>query len=273
MTGTRFRNRFTTIAHAGHRYFGPMSDASVDAMLARIAPPLPAAPPAPEAGPRLLDFLDAGCGRAELLLRALVRFPASGGTGLDVNAEFLARARAEAAARGLSERTRFVLGPADAFEVPAGSVHAAFCTGATHAFGDLRATLTALRKLVSPGGWILAGDGHWKQPPAREYLEFLGGTEDEFRDHAGTFATGAACGLEPVAASESSPAEWDAYEDLYAATVERFSEAHPDDPDREAMLARIRPWRAMYLKLGRATLGFGLYLYRRPVPFDRSAGG
>jgi hypothetical protein len=39
--------------------------------------------------------------------------------------------------------------------------------------------------------------------------------------------------------------------------------AHPDDPDRDAMLKRIRNWRDAYLRWGRSTLGFGLYLFQK----------
>ena len=40
--------------------------------------------------------------------------------------------------------------------------------------------------------------------------------------------------------------------------------ANPHDPDAQAMLERIRPWREAYLRWGRDTLGFGLYLFRLP---------
>ena len=65
-----------------------------------------------------------------------------------------------------------------------------------------------------------------------------------------------------LAVAPTSRAAWDLYEGTYAANVERFAAAHPDDPDAPAMLARIRPWREGYLRWGRTTLGFALLLWR-----------
>ncbi|MDA1017867.1 MAG: hypothetical protein O3A00_25845 [Planctomycetota bacterium] len=65
-----------------------------------------------------------------------------------------------------------------------------------------------------------------------------------------------------MSCSECSQSEWDDYEDQYAQNVEEFVRANEHDPDAEAMLQRIRPWRDAYLRWGRDTLGFGLYLFR-----------
>ncbi len=47
--------------------------------------------------------------------------------------------------------------------------------------------------------------------------------------------------------------------------------AHPDDPDRDAMLARSAAWRDRYLAGGREAFGFGLTLLRKPR--DAQASG
>lgn len=46
-----------------------------------------------------------------------------------------------------------------------------------------------------------------------------------------------------------------------ANAVERYVAAPPNDPDAPAMKARIDAWRALYLRWGRDTLGFGTYLF------------
>jgi len=46
--------------------------------------------------------------------------------------------------------------------------------------------------------------------------------------------------------------------------VERYVLDHPDDPDAAAMRKRIRTWRDGYLRWGRTTMGFALYLHRKP---------
>ncbi len=45
----------------------------------------------------------------------------------------------------------------------------------------------------------------------------------------------------------------------------RLDQEHPDDPDAPAMLDRIRRWRDGYLRWGRDTMGFALYLHRVPA--------
>lgn len=46
--------------------------------------------------------------------------------------------------------------------------------------------------------------------------------------------------------------------------VRSEAETNPDDPTLAARLKRIILWRDGYLRWGRATMGFGLYLFRVP---------
>ncbi len=64
-------------------------------------------------------------------------------------------------------------------------------------------------------------------------------------------------------ASVASADDWDEYEWKYSASIERYAQERPDDPDVPAMLARIRRWGDGYLRWGRDTLGFGVYLFHR----------
>ena len=58
--------KFTTIAHAGHRYYSPLSPARAAALVGLLAL---------EPGDGVLDI---GCGRAQFLLDVLVASPARG---------------------------------------------------------------------------------------------------------------------------------------------------------------------------------------------------
>ncbi len=118
------------------------------------------------------------------------------------------------------------------------------------------------------GGYVLIGEGYWQQAPCVEYLAHLEATQGEFRDHRGNVQAGIEAGFVPLHASVASPDEWDEYEWKYSASIERYAIEQPDDPDDPdvpAMLERIRCWRDGYLRWGRHTLGFGLYLFRRPA--------
>ncbi len=206
--------------------------------------------------------LDVGCGRAELLIRLLARTGASG-VGVDSSPHAVALARAAAAGRVPSSRLELREAPFDAMQFADASFDLALCVGATHAAGGLRETLRALRRLLVPGGLAIVGEGHWRREPDAEYLEAIGATRDELLDHAGNVAVARAEGFDVARTLDSSTADFDEYETAYAANVERWAAARPDDADAGAYLARIRSWRAAYLRWGRETLGFALHLLRR----------
>jgi SAM-dependent methyltransferase len=238
------RKRYSTIAHRDHAFCSPLSEQSVDSLLEK----LDLAP-----GARVLDV---GCGKAEMLVRAVERYAAKG-VGIDPNRSFIEAAR---------RNSRVVLHAATVqeIELEPGSFDAALCIGSTHAFGGYRQALGALGVLVRSGGALALGEGYWKQPPAPGYLEVLGGGVDEFTSHEANIEAGVALGFKLRFAATSSEAEWDAYEGPYAAAIERFAVEHPEDPDRDAMLARSRGWYAGYARWGRSTLGFGVYLFEKP---------
>jgi SAM-dependent methyltransferase len=241
--------RFTTIAHAGHVYCNPIGAGKMNRLIALLALPAGA------------NVLDVGCGKGELLVRMAEVYRACG-LGLDLNEAFLAEARQRVEHR--AHGVRIELRNADAATLDAHGFDLAACIGSTHALGGYRQSLQALTRAVKPGGMVLAGQGYWRQAPAPGYLLALEATADELDDHAGNVEAGIDCGLVPLYATASSPDEWDHYEGHYALNVERFVADHPEDPDAEAMTARIRKWREAYLRWGRDTLGFGVYLFRRP---------
>jgi cyclopropane fatty-acyl-phospholipid synthase-like methyltransferase len=248
--------KFTTIAHGGHRYYSPLSPAKA-AALARML--------ALSAGDRVLDI---GCGRAQFLLEVVAAHPAVHGVGVDRNAAFIACARAAAVEAGVADRTTLLAAPVAEAVRADGRFAAVVCMGSSQAVGTFPEALAWAARALSPGGTALFADGYWKQPPAPDYLDVLGATADEMLTHADNAAAARAAGFRVLATTTSSDDEWDEYEGLYCAAVERHVDTHPDDPDAAAMAARIRRWHDAYLRWGRATLGFGFYLLLKP----RSSG-
>lgn len=243
--------KFSTIAHRDHAYCNPLDPAVLDQVMDQLG-----------LGPgrRVLDI---GCGKGSLLVCIAERYGASG-TGVDINAAFLAEGRMWAEGRGVASLIELREMGASRLAAEPASFDAAICIGSTHALGGYRETLRALARLVRPGGTLLVGEGYWRREPEPEYLDRLGATADEMTTHEGTIAAGVADGLEPRGAWMSSDRDWDRYEDLYARTMETYVATHTEDPDAPAMRERIRRWRETYLRWGRDTLGFGLYLFARP---------
>ena len=243
--------RFSTIAHRAHVHCNPLDPEVLDQVidLLELVP-----------GRRVLDV---GCGKATLLVRIAERHQVLG-TGVDINPAFLAEGRANAQRHGVASRIELLEMDASRIACEPASFDAGVCIGSTHAFGTYRDAFRELARFVRPGGNVLVGEGCWKRDPDPEYLHRLGATADEMTTHEGMQAAGSRQGLEPRGAWLSSDRDWDRYEDLYARTVETWVATHPDDPDAPAMRERIRQWRETYARWGRDTLGFGLYLFRRP---------
>jgi SAM-dependent methyltransferase len=246
-------HKFSTIAHHERDLLGPVSFETVDALFSRIefSPP-------PHDAARVLDV---GCGKGELLLRAMQIFGALG-VGVEPNPSFAAVAMTRARQRGLHERLTLRQLPFDHASIPHGRFDLGICTGATHAFGGLRPALARLAQLVRTRGWALVGEGYWRRPPEPGYLEVLGARPDELQTHAANQDAALAAGWRVDHAVESTPEEFDAYEDSYAASMHRWLAARPQDPDAPAFRARIERWQDGYRRWGRETLGFGLYLLR-----------
>jgi cyclopropane fatty-acyl-phospholipid synthase-like methyltransferase len=128
-------------------------------------------------------ILDVGCGRGEMLARAL-ESRACRGVGVDSSEGEIAHARRRLAAL----RDRVVLHARRIQDVPLEPAHfdAALCVGASHAFGTgaaaYPAALAALTLLVRPGGLLLVGEGFWRRDPEPAYLAATGIVADGLGD-------------------------------------------------------------------------------------------
>lgn len=202
------------------------------------------------------QVLDVGCGEGALVCALGERGLA--GFGLDQSAELIQRAHA----RGAGLPVRFEV--ADATEAELGTGYAlSCCVGATHAFGRgadaLTGALDALRDTVPPGGHLLLGEGYQKQPLPAGYAALLGPYTGIERTHVEVIRTCEARGFEVIHAITASTAEWDAFEWSHHRARMNASAA-VEGSEREALRQRARTWRDGYLRWGRATMGFGLYL-------------
>lgn len=250
--------RFTTIAHADHVVMSPLAGATVDALLDRLEL---------QPGDHVLDV---GCGNGEMLVR-LAQARGIFGVGIDRNPAMIERAvgREMAGERdvgcGEVEAIEWIVGDAAGHPLLARTYDAALCVGATGALGGFRGTLSVLRGLLTPDGRALIGEGYWRREPDPEYLATLGATRDEMTDLEGVRDVAIDAGFEIVAVHESTVEEWDDYEELYAAAIERFVQRGgdgPEDPDVAGFAARIARWRTAYQVWGRSTLGFATLVLR-----------
>jgi cyclopropane fatty-acyl-phospholipid synthase-like methyltransferase len=243
------KSRFSSIAHGGLPLWNPIAVGHLQQYVSQLA--------LPENG----AVLDIGCGRGHVLNLVLARHPVRA-IGVDSSNYAMAHAARDLAALVAAGRLVLVERAFDVRDYDPSTSDLVVCIGATHAIGDYRETLRVAGRILKPDGLLLVGEGYWKRAPDAEYLAFLQMSSDEHSTHQGNQSACSDEGFDLVSCSECGQSEWDAYEDQYAANVEEFVRANPHDPDAEAMLERIRPWREAYLRRGRDTLGFGLYLFR-----------
>ena len=245
--------KFTTIAHHDRVLLGPVSEPRVDELLAHVH--VPSAPQPPR-------VLDIGCGKGEMLLRAMERLNGSG-VGVDPNPSFIAAARARAHRRVPQGSLTLLQSPLEKAALPPGQFTLLICTGACHAFGDYVTALRESQRYVLPNGWAIFGQSYWKQTPEPEYLAVFGGSEDEMSSLEETKQHAKDAAWNIVATSESSPEDWDDYELAYSGAMTRWLQSRPNDDDVLAFRDRIEKWQDAYQRWGKHTMGFTLLLLRR----------
>jgi Methyltransferase domain len=244
--------RFTTVAHAGRRVLGPISDERLDAIVARLGLPDPA---------RVMELAS---GKAELLIRLLTACPGARAVGIERSRWFLADALQRAADAGVADR--LVLHREDATKVPwpVAEMDLAIAVGASGIVGDQLATVRLLAGMAKPGALVLFGDGVWVAEPPAAGLESFGMDRSELPDGLeAQRSLGTAAGLEPLWSQLVTVEEWDSYEGAYAAAPDAWAGEHPDDPDATAFRERAAMMRDSYTAWRREALGFGITLFRR----------
>ena len=251
--------KFYDVTHRDHVVCNPTSVAKLDELIDLLDLPAEA--------PRVLDI---ACGKGEFLLRLAARYgtrPGGGGfrgVGVDISPFHIAELRVAAARRAPDADLELLeMGGADYRAEPA-SFDLASCLGGSWIFGGHAGTLRALRDATRPGGQVLIGEPFWRREPDPAYLASAGLQRGEFGTHAENVGAGVDAGLVPLLALVSNGDEWDRYETLQWRAAARYAAANPEDPDVPELLARVERSRDEYLTGGRETLGWSLYLFRRP---------
>jgi len=245
--------RASAIAHGDLRFYNPLSESSVDALVDLVGL---------SDGDRVLDV---GCGRGELLIRIAERTGA-GGLGVDASEERIAVAREQAEERAPGGHLAFEARDAQAMVAPAGGFALAACIGSTHALGGLGPTIDRLTELLRPGGYLVIGEGYWYRDPSREALRLLGATPGELTPLSGLLAAGEPHGLSLVHVAVASDEDWHRYEWTYVFNLDRYVREHPHEEglgDLRSRLERVRARRLLAAREGE-TLGFALVAWRKP---------
>jgi SAM-dependent methyltransferase len=251
--------KFYDITHREHVICNPTSEEKLGHLVELLRLPV---------GVRVVDI---ACGKGEFLTRLAEAYGVSC-VGIDLSPFFVAEAERRLSAQAPSAQAVFLkMNGAEFRPDEPHSFAAASCIGASWVFGGHAGTLDALTRMVVPGGWVIAGEPYWLHEPSEEYLQASGDAREAFGTHAGNVEVGEQLGLDLVHTLVSNKDDWDRYEGLqWYATVE-YARSHPDDPDLPELLRRVAKERAAYLRWGRETLGWAIYVFRRRISVPPSS--
>jgi hypothetical protein len=139
------------------------------------------------------------------------------------------------------------------------------CMGATWIWNGYKGTLEALKNMTKPGGTVIVGEPYWLKTPDPEYLKTDNMKRETYAEsHHGNVKTGESLGLTCIYTLVSSQQDFDHYETLAWMAITNYAEANPTDPDLHDMLERMKQDKHVYLKWQRDTMGWALYVYRKP---------
>lgn len=244
------RNKFSAIAHKNHAFYNPVNPTKIDKVI------------------ELLfltthdKIIDIGAGKGEILLRIIENY-SSNCIAIEQYGDFVEQLKVNAKNRGVLNNIEVIKQDANlVIKKLNQEFNVGICIGSSHALGGYPKTIESLTNIVVKGGYIVLGEIYWRKKPDTEYLKFFGGDEKDVLSHSENIFKAQEYGLIPLWSSVSNEDDWDAYEWLYSKSIEDYCYNNPEDPDCSEMLERIRSWREMYLKWGRETLGFGIYLFR-----------
>lgn len=201
-----------------------------------------------------LRVLDIGCGKG-WLLRSWSQQWAIDGTGLEINPHFLAVAREQASAMGVTKRVQFVEGPALDFQSEPASYDIVMCIGASFALDGFDAALPWMRRALKPDGVLAIGEVFANEIPfppeaIAQHVYDLPGTVDVLQEH----------GLELMGLIAASPDDWDHYESMHWRAAREWAAENPDHADRAELLQHTATWRERYLRGGRRYLGWAIFV-------------
>lgn len=243
--------KYYDITHRDHTIMNPMSLSKMKELIELLRLP---------DGGRILDV---ACGKAEFLCLIVERYGVSA-TGIELSPYIIEAARKNVEDRKLGNRIELLHMDGSKFNLDrTESLDLASCIGASWIYQNHAGTLKALKGMVRPGGLILVGEPFWRNEPDPEYLKLMGYNREICGSHAENVKTGEDMGLSFLYSLVSNQDDWDRYEGLQWQAAQRYSAAHPNDPDVGALMRVSGSYRDSYLCWGRDCLGWALYLFRK----------
>lgn len=241
------KHKFNSIAHGHLAYCSPINDEMIDEVsyLMQLEPGM--------------SIADIGCAKAEILMR-MADLCQVRAFGIDTNERYLHEAQEAIAQRMPAADITLLQQDALHHGYETESFDAVMCVNSTELYGTYDKAVMEIAKLTKAGGMVLMGDYYWRNQSKSELTDEFNVTKD-YRD---AIEVGLQEGLTPLFASISTQVDLDRYIWSQSYAVEMYAVEHPEDDDNAQLLHRVRTMRNLYVEYGHETLGFGLFLFRKP---------
>ena len=241
------KNKYDMIAHTELKYVSPLRTVMIEEMtqLMNLQPGT--------------SIIDVGCAKGEILIHIAGMCQVSA-VGIDTSPQFLEMAQQEIAQRIPAADIQLHTTPVSEFVVEAESFDAVMCVNSTGLYGSFDKALAGITHLAKPGGMIIMGDYYWRKQPSANVKSFL-----VMHNYQEAIASGMQLGLTPLYVTICTNYDIDRYIWLQNYSVEMYAANNPDDNDVSVMLEHSRQIRDEFIQYGRDALGFGLFLFRKPV--------
>ncbi len=207
--------------------------------------------------------IDIGCGKGEMLIRLAEKYDIKG-LGIDKSPYCVREAEKRKRQRIPQANLKFLEMDGAHYKPESREPSdLTMCIGATWIYGGYKNTVRALDGMTRSPGFVMVGEPFWRTSPPQEYLQSEGLSADSFDTHHGNVTTGELEGLRLVFTLVSSKEDWDRSEGLHWSAAAGYALAPPEDTDLEELMACDSKERESYLRWGRDTLGWAIYLFRK----------
>lgn len=209
--------------------------------------------------------LDIACGKGEFLVRLTELYHVTG-VGVDISPYFIQEAQSKAKHRVPNAALAFIQLDAKNYKPPEDLLFdLTSCMGATWIWNDYKGTLQALKAMTRPHGTIIIGEPYWLKPPDPEYLKADNMKRETFAEsHYDNVKTAENLGLTCIYTMVSAQQDFDHYETLGWMAITKYAQDNPQDPDLPEILERMKKDKHVYLQWQRDTMGWALYVFRKP---------
>ena len=244
--------KYYNITHKHHLLCNPLSEVKFD-QLCRLFRLKPGA-----------QALDVACGKGELLVRLAELYRISG-VGVDLSPYCIRDCKEKHRIRARQTSLTFIEMDAGKYRPKSGeSFDLTMCIGASWIYKGYLGTLQVLKGMTKPGGLIAVGEPFWIREPSDEYLTAEKLSREGFGTHKENIRVGEGEGLTCLYTLVSNYDDWDHYETLQWLAADEYVRTHPDDPDNQELLEQSQKSKENYIRWGRDTLGWAIYLFRNP---------